>query len=87
MNAMNKNQVAMLEQCITPMLSNFTTQQTLISLDQFILKLKRKCALFGVCCEGVPRQVNYLIEENVCTGKGANASLLRSSFLYSTWSG
>lgn len=38
-------------------------------------KTPRKCALFGVCCEGVPRQVNYLIDENVCTGKGANATI------------
>ena len=29
----------------------------------------RKCAIFGVCCEGIPRQVNYLIDD---VGKGAN---------------
>ena len=33
----------------------------------------RKCAIFGVCCEAIPRQVNYLIDESVDTGKGANA--------------
>ena len=33
----------------------------------------RKCALFGVCCEGVPRQVTYLIDEASDTGKGANS--------------
>ena len=38
-------------------------------------KTPRKCALFGVCCEGIPRQVNYLIDENVLTGKGANATI------------
>ena len=48
----------------------------------------RKCAIFGICCEAVPRQVsklvrqkliskhvlqvNYLIDEAVHTGKGAN---------------
>ena len=38
-------------------------------------KTPRKCALFAVCCEGIPRQVNYLIDENVLTGKGANATI------------
>ena len=33
----------------------------------------RKCSLFGVCCEGLPSQVNYLIDECVGTGKGSNA--------------
>ena len=48
----------------------------------------RKCGLFGVCCEGIPRQVNikykiltqhanplqinYLIDESCDTGKGSN---------------
>ena len=42
----------------------------------------RKCAIFGVCCEGIPRQVNYLIDEPVNTGKGANTfvSLLHHFF-------
>ena len=35
-------------------------------------KTARKCAVFGVCCEGVPRQVNYLIDEASDVGKGAN---------------
>ena len=35
-------------------------------------KTARKCAIFGVCCEGIPRQVNYLIDEAFNTGKGAN---------------
>ena len=25
-------------------------------------KVPRKCHLFGICCEGIPRQVNYLIK-------------------------
>ncbi len=33
----------------------------------------RKCAIFGVCSEAIPRQVNYLIDENFDVGKGANA--------------
>ena len=42
----------------------------------------RKCAIFGVCCEGIPRQINYLIDEAVDTGKGANTviSLLHHFF-------
>ena len=32
-------------------------------------------ALFGVCCEAVPRQVNFLIHESVLTGKGANSTI------------
>ena len=36
----------------------------------------RKCAIFGVCCEAIPRQVNYLIDEAVDMGKGAVVSML-----------
>ena len=45
-------------------------------------KTARKCAIFGVCCEGIPRQINYLIDESVDTGKGANTviSLLHHFF-------
>ena len=35
-------------------------------------KTPRKCAIFGVCCEAIPRQVHYLIDEACDTGKGAN---------------
>ncbi|PFX33021.1 hypothetical protein AWC38_SpisGene2140 [Stylophora pistillata] len=38
-------------------------------------KTPRKCTLFGVCCEAIPRQVNFLIDENVLTGKGANSTI------------
>ena len=42
----------------------------------------RKCAIFGVCCEAIPRQINYLIDEAYNTGKGANTivSLLHHFF-------
>ena len=33
----------------------------------------RKCAIFGVCCESIPRQVFFLIDEAMNIGKGANA--------------
>ena len=38
-------------------------------------KTPRKCGLFGVCCEAIPRQVNFLIDEAVLTGKGANSTI------------
>ncbi len=33
----------------------------------------RKCSIFGICCEGIPKQRNYLIDEAVDTGKGGNS--------------
>lgn len=39
----------------------------------FFFLTPRKCALFGVCCEGVHRQVNYLIDEAHLITKGSNA--------------
>ena len=32
----------------------------------------RKCAIFGVCCEEFPKQVNYLVDECVNCSKGYN---------------
>ena len=42
----------------------------------------RKCGIFGISCEGIPRQINYLIDEAVDAGKGANTvvSLLHHFF-------
>ena len=31
----------------------------------------RKCGIFGVCCEALPSQINYLIDEASDTGKGS----------------
>ena len=36
----------------------------------------RKVGLFGVCCEGVPKQVNFLIDEAHLISKGSNAVFL-----------
>ena len=33
----------------------------------------RKCGLFGVSCEGMPKQVNSLIDKEVAPSKGSNA--------------
>ena len=38
-------------------------------------KTPRKCGIFGVMCEGLPRQVNFLIDEASSAGKGANATV------------
>jgi hypothetical protein len=32
----------------------------------------RKCGIFGVCAEGIPQQMNYLIDEGMTSGKGSN---------------
>ena len=44
----------------------------------------RKCAIFGVCCESIPRQVNYLIDEAVDMGKSSNTivSMLHHFFVH-----
>ena len=33
----------------------------------------RKCAIFGIGCEPIPQQVNYLIDEGMMISKGSNA--------------
>jgi len=33
----------------------------------------RKCGIFGVCCEALPQQINYLIDEGMCVSKGSNS--------------
>lgn len=38
-------------------------------------KTPRKCSIFGVICEAIPRQVNYLVDEATTAGKGANATI------------
>ena len=35
--------------------------------------ISQKCSIFGVCCKAIPRQINYLLDEAVDTGTGANA--------------
>ena len=42
-------------------------------------KTPRKCAMFGVYCEAIPRQVHYLVDDASDTGKGANTVV---SFLH-----
>ena len=42
----------------------------------------RKCSIFGVCCESIPRQVNFLTDEAADSGKGANAVISRLHFYF-----
>ena len=52
--------------------------------DPMYFKTARKCAVFGVFCKGIPRQINYLINEASECGKGANSviSLLHHFFIH-----
>ena len=43
----------------------------------------RKAAIFGVCCEPIPRQVNFIIDEASDMGKGANTVVRTLDFLFS----
>ena len=38
-------------------------------------KTLRKCGIFGVMCEAILQQVNYLIDEASDVGKGANTTV------------
>ena len=42
----------------------------------------RKCSIFGVCCESIPQQVNFLTDEAADGGKGANAVISRLHFYF-----
>ena len=43
----------------------------------------RKAAIFGVCCEAIPRQVNFVIDEASNTGKGANTVISMLDYFFS----
>ena len=45
-------------------------------------KTGRKCSIFGIMCEPVKRQVNFLTDEAVDTGKGANAVISMLHFFF-----
>lgn len=42
----------------------------------------QKCTVFGVNCEAVPRQINFLTDEAGDCGKGANAVVSRIHFFF-----
>lgn len=43
-------------------------------------KTPHKCGIFGLMCEAVPQQVNYLTDEASDFGKGANGTIIISDF-------
>ena len=42
----------------------------------------RKCSIFGVNCEGIPRQVNFLCDEAGSCGKGANTVISQLHYFF-----
>jgi hypothetical protein len=48
-------------------------------------KSPRTAQLFGVCCEALPRQVNYLIDEADFPGKGADTVISILDHFFSTY--
>ena len=54
------------------MCNRYTTLQIPCSQAQST-STPRKCALFGICCEAIPRELTYLCDEAVDTGKGSNS--------------
>lgn len=46
----------------------------------------RKCTIFGVNCEALPRQINFLTDEAGNCGKGANAVVSQIHFFFDTHS-
>ena len=52
--------------------------------DPMYFPTPRKCVIFKVCYESLPRQVNYLIDEAVDMGKGF---VKYTPFLCASWAG
>ena len=42
----------------------------------------RKVGIFGICCENIPQQVNFLIDESHCASKGSNAVISYLHFFF-----
>lgn len=45
----------------------------------------RKCAIFGICCEGIPKQVNFLIDEASSINKGSNSVISYLDYYFSKY--
>ena len=50
--------------------------------DPIYFLTTRKCSVFGVCYEAIPRQLDFITDESGETGKGANAVISRLPFFY-----
>ena len=44
-----------------------------------------KCSVFGVCCEGIPLQVNFLMDKAADGGKGAYAVVSRIHYYFKNY--
>ena len=55
-------------------MSRPTASKCIISPTQthVLFNAQRKCAIFGIYSEGHPQQINYLIDEGMCSSKGSN---------------
>ena len=51
--------------------------------DPIFFLTPRKCSIFGVCCEALPRQVNFLTDEAGDCGKGANVVISQLHYFFS----
>ena len=45
----------------------------------------RKCSVFGVCYEAIPRQIDFITDESGETGKGAIAVISKLRFFYENY--
>ena len=50
--------------------------------DPIYFLTTRKCSVFGVCYEAIPRQINFITDESGETSKGTNAVISRLRFFY-----
>ena len=74
---------------VTPTISKCTTPSTMpiypsdpLQPGPIYFLTPRKCTVFGVNCEALPRQVNFLTDEAGDCGKGANAVVSRLDFFF-----
>ena len=44
----------------------------------------RKCGVFSICCESIPCQMMYLVDDGVYTGKGANIIISYLHYFFAT---
>ena len=45
----------------------------------------RKCGLFGVCYSALPQQINFIIDEGTCCGKGSNSVISYLHFFFQNY--
>ena len=53
--------------------------------DPIYFLTPRKCSVFGIHCEAIPRQVNFLTDTSGEVGKGANAVVSRLHYLFEVY--